>query len=250
MAYSSRASLLAIAATSLLAGNCANALDLTEANFSEMTSGKTIFLKMYAPWCGHCKSMAGDWAKLEADFEGHPVALVGSVDCTDEKSEGICQDFKVQGFPSLVWGDVHAAESYEGARSYDAMKAFADENVTKPACSIFNQDACDDAQKAAIQAVDAKPDDELIQTAQEIADATKAEEKKYEQYIEKLQDDFEKFTDEHEKAIDDIKAKHNYKVIQQVFAKRGIKDPIKEMDDDDDDDLMDDDDDMMAGGEL
>lgn len=130
------------------------------------------------------------------------------------------------------------------------MKAFADENVTKPACSIFNQDACDDAQKAAIQAVDAKPDDELIQTAQEIADATKAEEKKYEQYIEKLQDDFEKFTDEHEKAIDDIKAKHNYKVIQQVFAKRGIKDPIKEMDDDDDDDLMDDDDDMMAGGEL
>ena len=96
MAYSSRTSLLAIAATSLLAGNCANALDLTEANFSEMTSGKTIFLKMYAPWCGHCKSMAGDWAKLEADFEGHPVALVGSVDCTDEKSEGICQDFKVQ----------------------------------------------------------------------------------------------------------------------------------------------------------
>ena len=99
MTSSSRTSLLAITATAslLLAGNnCANALDLTEANFSEMTSGKTVFLKMYAPWCGHCKSMAGDWAKLEADFEGHPVALVGSVDCTADESEGICADFQVQ----------------------------------------------------------------------------------------------------------------------------------------------------------
>jgi thiol-disulfide isomerase/thioredoxin len=98
MAYYSRA-LVAIAAASLLAGresNFANALDLTEENFSEMTSGKTVFLKMYAPWCGHCKSMAGDWAKLEADFEGHAVALVGSVDCTADESESICQDFQVQ----------------------------------------------------------------------------------------------------------------------------------------------------------
>jgi hypothetical protein len=154
-----------------------------------------------------------------------------------------------QGFPTLVWGDVNAAESYDGPRSYDAMKAFADENVTKPACSVFNLDACDDAQKAAIQAVDAKPDDELIQTAQEINDAMKAEESKYEEFIDKLQNDFEKMTDEHQKAIDAIKAKHNYKVIQQVFAKRGIKDPTTEMDFDDDD-FDDDDDDMMAGGEL
>jgi hypothetical protein len=149
----------------------------------------------------------------------------------------------------LVWGDVHASESYNGPRSYDAMKAFADENVTKLACSIFNQDACSDAQKAEIEAVDAKSDDELLKTAQEIADLTKAEEKKYEKYIEALQDEFENKTDEHEKTIDAIKVKNNYKVIQQVFAKRGINDPTKEIDMmDDDDDIMDDD--LLAGGEL
>ena len=86
-------SFLAIAA-SLLAS--ANALELTTDNFAEMTAGKTVFLKFYAPWCGHCKAMAGDWAKLEKDFEGHKVAFVASVDCTAEDNDELCQSFNVE----------------------------------------------------------------------------------------------------------------------------------------------------------
>ena len=91
MVYSSR-SLLAIAVT--LATT--NALELTSENFAEMTAGKSVFLKFYAPWCGHCKAMADDWAKLEKDFEGHDVALVASVDCTDEANEQVCTDFNIE----------------------------------------------------------------------------------------------------------------------------------------------------------
>ena len=91
MVYSSR-SLLVIAATLATA----NALELTSENFAEMTAGKSVFLKFYAPWCGHCKAMADDWAKLEKDFEGHDVALVASVDCTDEANEQVCTDFNIE----------------------------------------------------------------------------------------------------------------------------------------------------------
>ena len=89
----SRTALLAIAA-SLVAGS--SALELTPENFAEMTAGKTVFLKFYAPWCGHCKAMAGDWAKLEADFKDHAVALVASVDCADDDNQEICSDFNVE----------------------------------------------------------------------------------------------------------------------------------------------------------
>ncbi len=95
MVYSSR-SLLVLAASLAASNYNSNALELTSENFAEMTAGKSVFLKFYAPWCGHCKAMTADWAKLEKDFEGHDVALVASVDCTDEANDQICADFNIE----------------------------------------------------------------------------------------------------------------------------------------------------------
>lgn len=86
--------IIAIAA-SLMAGT-SSALELTTENFAEKVTGKTVFIKFFAPWCGHCKAMAEDWAKLEEDFKDHPVALVGSVDCTEEESTDLCELFQVE----------------------------------------------------------------------------------------------------------------------------------------------------------
>jgi len=234
-------SFLAIAAA-CLAGSI-NALELNQSNFDEMTAGKTVFIKFYAPWCGHCKSMASDWEKLEKDFEGHEVALVASVDCTDTKTDKICTDFNVEGFPTLAWGDVSSPESYDGGRDYASMKAFADEHATKPVCSLFNTDPCTDEEKADIAAVDGKSDEELLAAATKIAELAKAEEKEFDKFVQNLQEEYEKKTNEHNAALDKIKTENKYKFIAMTMKKRNIKSPLDQDDDDDDDD-------DMTGGEL
>lgn len=219
----------------------ANALELTTDNFAEMTAGKTVFLKFYAPWCGHCKAMAGDWAKLEKDFEGHKVAFVASVDCTAEDNDELCQSFNVEGFPTLAWGDATAAESYEGQRDYDSLKAFADKHITKPVCSITNLDVCSAEEKAEITAVEAKTDDELLEAALKIVQLTKAEERKFEDFLELLQTQYAEEDAKHQNTIAKIKEDGKFKYISQVFAKRGLPNPMNsidlDMEDDDDDDL-------------
>ena len=71
---------------------------LTDATFNAaVLSSKDIWMvEFYAPWCGHCKAMADDWAQLEKDFEGHGVAMVASVDCTAEANDQICADFNIE----------------------------------------------------------------------------------------------------------------------------------------------------------
>lgn len=60
---------------------------LTNSNFqSFLESYPRVFVKFYAPWCGHCKAMAPDYSKLaermKTEEGGIPIA---KVDATVEK---------------------------------------------------------------------------------------------------------------------------------------------------------------------
>jgi hypothetical protein len=74
------------------------------------------------------------------DFKGSPSALVADVDCTADGSD-LCEKHGVQGYPSIKYGDPAELKDYEGARSYDALKKFADENLG-PTCGPANLDLC------------------------------------------------------------------------------------------------------------
>eukprot|EP00567_Pseudictyota_dubia_P009982 CAMPEP_0197460318 /NCGR_PEP_ID=MMETSP1175-20131217/53749_1 /TAXON_ID=1003142 /ORGANISM="Triceratium dubium, Strain CCMP147" /LENGTH=205 /DNA_ID=CAMNT_0042995387 /DNA_START=31 /DNA_END=645 /DNA_ORIENTATION=- len=124
-------------------------VSLTSANFKELTKGKTVFIKFYAPWCPHCKELAPAWEELAKDWVDHPVGLVGEVDCTAEQS--LCEEHDIEGLPTLLFGDPTGIssemEQYAGDNSATKLRSFAKKTLAVPICSPANLDACDDVNR-------------------------------------------------------------------------------------------------------
>ena len=61
---------------------------LTKDNFSKLVlnSDELWFVEFYAPWCGHCKSLAPSWEKAAKNLKG--VVKVGAVDMTTDQEVG------------------------------------------------------------------------------------------------------------------------------------------------------------------
>mmetsp|Transcript_28207 Transcript_28207/g.62237 ORF Transcript_28207/g.62237 Transcript_28207/m.62237 type:complete len:215 (+) Transcript_28207:50-694(+) len=173
--------------------------ELTEDNWEAETAGKTLFVKFYAPWCGHCKQMKPDWEKLMEDYAGSKTAGVFEVDCT-AGGQPLCDTHGVQGFPTIKYGDPSALEDYEGGRGYDDLKEFADENL-KPLCSPANLDLCDDEKKAEIEKLMKSPPAEVSEKIAEGEAKIKAAEKEFEDEVQKLQEAYEKLQEQKETKI-------------------------------------------------
>ncbi|KDO29489.1 hypothetical protein SPRG_06029 [Saprolegnia parasitica CBS 223.65] len=86
----------------------------------EVIEGKGVWLvEFYAPWCGHCKSLAPEWKKAAKALDG--IVNVAAVDCDEHKS--LAGQFGVQGFPTIkIFGDnKRAPVDYQGERSAKAI---------------------------------------------------------------------------------------------------------------------------------
>jgi len=103
--------------------------------------------------------MKPDWDKLMGDFADSKTSLVADVDCTADGKD-LCEKHKVEGFPTIKYGDPGDLKKYEGPRDYDGLKKFADENLG-PTCGPDNLDLCNDADKASIEKFIAMSEEEL-----------------------------------------------------------------------------------------
>merc|ERR1719446_504254 len=90
-------------------------LVLTDDNFEEAIElNDKILVEFYAPWCGHCKQLAPEYAKAAKALEGEDCALA-MVDATENKE--ISQKFGIQGFPTLKFFNTGKPTDYSGGRT-------------------------------------------------------------------------------------------------------------------------------------
>jgi protein disulfide-isomerase A6 len=111
-------------------------IDLIPANFDSVVlkSGKPALVEFFAPWCGHCKTLAPIYEELASNFAyASNKVTVGKVDADDHKELG--RRFGVQGFPTLKWfdGKSDKPEDYSGGRDLESLsKWIADKTGLKP----------------------------------------------------------------------------------------------------------------------
>lgn len=105
-------------------------LDLRPDNFDSVVfkSGKPGLVEFFAPWCGHCKTLAPVYEELAQAFAPSSDKVhISKVDADEHRSLG--KKHGVQGFPTLKWFDGKSStpEEYNGGRDLDSLIKFVSE---------------------------------------------------------------------------------------------------------------------------
>ncbi|RLN96359.1 hypothetical protein BBJ28_00007918 [Nothophytophthora sp. Chile5] len=99
-------------------------LVLTDDNFEDAVAGHdTLLVEFYAPWCGHCKKLAPEYATAaKALKELDPPIRLAKLDAT--AATKAAEQFAIRGFPTLKFfkGDVAAVKDYDGGRTSDEIQ--------------------------------------------------------------------------------------------------------------------------------
>eukprot|EP00088_Acartia_fossae_P060237 TRINITY_DN7208_c0_g1_i1.p1 TRINITY_DN7208_c0_g1~~TRINITY_DN7208_c0_g1_i1.p1 ORF type:complete len:398 (-),score=125.61 TRINITY_DN7208_c0_g1_i1:188-1381(-) len=107
-------------------------LKLENSNFEDEVKEGIVFVKFFAPWCGHCKRLAPTWEQLAEHYAGNEGVKIAHVDCTADNNvnRALCDGQGVNGFPTLnIYKDGEKAEEYSGKRDLEALKAFVEKHA-------------------------------------------------------------------------------------------------------------------------
>ena len=104
---------------------------LVAKNFKEiiLDSDKDALIEFYAPWCGHCKSLAPKYEELATKLNKEDV-IIAKMDAT---ANDVPPLFEVRGFPTLFWlpkGDKKNPVPYNAGREVDDFVKFIAKHST------------------------------------------------------------------------------------------------------------------------
>jgi protein disulfide-isomerase A1 len=98
-------------------------------NFEQvvMDTNKDVMVEFYAPWCGHCKTLAPKYDKLGASFKSSPSIVIAKIDATENDTP-----VDIRGFPTIMFwpaNDKANPVTYEGERTEGAMAKWIKANA-------------------------------------------------------------------------------------------------------------------------
>jgi len=114
-------------------------------NFQDtvLSKDKSVFLEVYAPWCGHCKKLEPTWNELAETLSGSKDVVIAKMDGTANESP--VDGFEWTGFPSLFFVKAGSTTplKYNGGRSKDDLLNYLKSqgvSVSAKAASIENDE--------------------------------------------------------------------------------------------------------------
>lgn len=114
----------------LCAVSFAAVVKLDNSNFDAivMDSNKNVFVKFFAPWCGHCTRMAPAWEEL-AKAETKDDVIIAELDA--DANREAAQKHGIRGFPTikLFTKNDKSGKPYQGARDQSSLANFLKANI-------------------------------------------------------------------------------------------------------------------------
>jgi protein disulfide-isomerase-like protein len=192
-----------------------NAVELTPDNWDEMTAGKTVFVKFFAPWCGHCKKMKPAWDSLMAEYESHETILVADVDCINAGKD-LCSQNGVKGFPTVKWGSADALEDYKGGRDSSALKNFASE--LGPQCDVGTLENCSEDQVELVKQLKEQTVEVLLETVKTYNTDKDAIETAFKEQVAQLQKTYTQMSEMKDMELEILNNNVNVGLINSVIS--------------------------------
>uniref|UniRef100_A0A1L8DTX7 Protein disulfide-isomerase n=1 Tax=Nyssomyia neivai TaxID=330878 RepID=A0A1L8DTX7_9DIPT len=101
-------------------------------NFNDVVTnvGKDVLVEFYAPWCGHCKKLAGVYDELGEKLKGEDGVTIVKMDAT---ANDVPPQFEVRGFPTLYWvpkDNKSKPVKYEGGRELEDFVKYISKHAT------------------------------------------------------------------------------------------------------------------------
>ena len=172
---------------------------------------QTVFVKFYAPWCGHCKKLAPVWDNMAAAVKDNTAVNIVEVDCTVDVE--VCKKYAVSGYPTLKYGVPPSLELYQGGRTEEDLTEFA----TGLACSIADQTQCPETDRQKIAKILQSTPEEVAVQVQDFDNQLAKVTQEFEEGVQQLQATFEQLKSSKE-SIESLIKDAGYRYMLQYIA--------------------------------